>query len=441
MNVRAFFMRAVEIIQKKRDGGVNTPDEIAYLVQNSLEESVPRYQVAAWLMAIYFQGLNESETAALTSAILDSGTTVKHPSSQKPRIDKHSTGGVGDKTSLVIAPIAAALGVDVPMISGRGLGHTGGTLDKLEAIPGFRTDLSLPRFLEGVESHGLCLIGQTPELAPADRFLYSLRDVTATVESIPLIVSSIISKKVAEGIDGLVLDVKTGSGAFMKELDDSLVLARALVTAARGFGKKVVAVISAMDQPLGLTIGNALEVREAMQTLQGDGPADFRELCLTLAGHMIVLGGRAEGLEQGVDLAGEQISNGAALQRFRDVIEFQAGNPEIVENPDLLPAAQHRQEFLAQSEGYISELRADLLGTAAMVLGAGRNRLDDLIDPAVGIELHHKIGGQVSHQEPLLTVHYRDTDRLEAALPWIRKACCISREPPAMKPLIRTTVS
>lgn len=435
-------MRAVEIIRKKRDGEANTPDEIAFIVQGCLGQSVPRYQVTAWLMAVYFQGLNESEIAALTSVILKSGTTIDPPSSaeRRRRVDKHSTGGVGDKTSLVIAPTVAAAGVDVPMISGRGLGHTGGTLDKLESIPGFRTDLSLPRFLEGIERHGLSLIGQTPELAPADRLLYALRDVTATVESIPLIVSSIISKKVAEGIDGLVLDVKTGYGAFMKELDDSLVLARALVSAARGFEKKVVAVVSCMDQPLGSMIGNALEVREAVETLQGGGPADLRELCLTLSGHMLVLGGRATELDQGIELAAERISNGAALQRFSEAIEFQQGTPGIVDDPDLLPQALHRYHFRAPKNGYVAELRADFLGTAAMMLGAGRSRLEDEIDPAVGIELHGKTGDCISAKDLLLTVHYNEPGRLKAALPLIRSACKIAPEKPVSLPLIRDTI-
>lgn len=434
-------MRAVEIIQKKRDGQANAPDEIVHLVQGCLSGTVPRYQISAWLMAVYFQGMGESETAALITAILESGTTVKFSPSENPRVDKHSTGGVGDKTSLVIAPIAAAAGIEVPMISGRGLGHTGGTLDKLESIPGFRTDLSLSAFNEGVERHGLCFIGQTPELTPADRLLYSLRDVTATVESVPLIVSSIISKKVAEGIDGLVLDVKTGCGAFIKEFDDSLTLARALVSAAQSFKKKVVAIVSAMDQPLGLAVGNALEVREAVETLRGGGPEDFRQLCLVLTGHMLVLGGRADVLDEGIALAGEQIDNGAALQRFRDVIEFQGGNPRVVYEPDLLPHAPHRHQFPAPHSGYIGELRADLLGTAAMVLGAGRDRLEDTVDPGVGIELHHKIGDQVSGQAPLLTLHYCNSDRLEAALPLIRRACKIVPDKPVAKPLIMTTVS
>lgn len=435
-------MRAVEIIQKKRDGEPNTWEEIFFLVQGCLDKTVPRYQAAAWLMAVYFQGLNDSETAALTSAILESGTVVELPplEERRRRIDKHSTGGVGDKTSLVIAPTVAAAGVDVPMISGRGLGHTGGTLDKLESIPGFRTDLTLSQFLQGVEQLGTCLIGQTPELAPADRFLYALRDVTATVESIPLIVSSIISKKVAEGIDGLVLDVKTGSGAFMQELEDSRWLAQALVAAGRSFGKDVVAVISNMDQPLGLTIGNALEVREAVETLKGDGPADLRELCLVLAGHMLVLGGRAADLDEGIKQAASQISSGAALERFRRVVEFQGGDPKFIDKIDHLPGAVHLYHFQVPETGYIQELRADLLGTAAMLLGAGRDQVEDRVDPAVGIELYRKVGDFISSKDRLLTLHYNEPDRLDAALPLVSRACRIAPEKPQLDPLIQDTV-
>lgn len=425
-------MRVVDIIQKKRDGRENTAQEMEFLVQGGLQHSVPEYQLAAWLMAVFFRGLSPQELQSFTRILIDSGQVVDFADISAPKIDKHSTGGVGDKTSLILAPVVAAAGIAVPMMSGRGLGHTGGTLDKLESIPGFRTGLSLREFRETVGRHGLALIGQTAELAPADKMLYALRDVTGTVESVPLIVSSIISKKVAEGIDGLVLDVKTGCGAFMKNLEDSEELAARLVETGKSLGKRVVALITDMSQPLGCQVGNALEVREALATLAGRGPQDLTHLSLELSAHMLLLGGVASNIEEARSTAGKQIQNGGALQKFREIIEAQGGNPEVVENPNLLPSAPRVHEFFLRQSGYIAAVQADLIGKAAMVLGAGREDIESTIRPGVGIELMAKVGDPVDGSKTVARIHYEDSTQLKESLELMSAAYRVSktRTPP-----------
>lgn len=434
-------MYATEIIQKKRDGQENSAEEIQFLIGGGLSREVPPYQLSAWLMAVFFQGLNAAETEALSRTLIQSGRVLDFSDLKGPVVDKHSTGGVGDKTSLVVAPLAAAAGVFVPMISGRGLGHTGGTLDKLESIPGFRTNLSLPEFRQTVSNCGLALIGQTDELAPADRMLYALRDVTATVESIPLIVASIISKKAAEGLDGLVLDVKTGSGAFMKSANEALHLAQALVGLARSLGIRTTALITDMSQPLGLKVGNALEVQECVETLKGGGPTDLRELCLELAAHMIALARREEDFEVARAAALQHLESGRAAEKFQELIAAQGGDPRIVDRPQLLETAKKVFEFKAVQDGYVSALRADFLGIAAMRLGAGRERVDSEINPAVGLELVKKVGDRVLQGEVLLKFHYDDEDKLQGALTMAGRACQIADTRPRPPALIQKVLN
>ncbi len=409
-------MTAAEIIRRKRDGKANSDDEIRFLVQGATSGQIPRYQLSAWLMAVFLRGMSETETMALTQAFVDSGVVVDFDSLSSPKIDKHSTGGVGDKTSFLVAPIAAAAGVAVPMISGRGLGHTGGTLDKLESIPGLRTNLSLEEFRSVVRRCGLSLIGATDELAPADRLFYSLRDVTSTVESIPLIVASILSKKVAEGIDGLVLDVKTGCGAFMEKFEDSCHLGERLVDAGGRLGKNVVALVTDMSQPLGLKIGNALEVEESIDCLKGLGPADLTEVSLELAARMIHLGGLTSSLAESQAAARHHLESGSALKKLAEMIEAQNGDPRVVEDTSLLARSDRSVDYLADQEGSLAAVRAGVLGRVAMALGAGRKRAEDSVNLGVGLVLRHKVGARVSKGEPLATLHYEDEDSLNEAL-------------------------
>ncbi|HSR70355.1 MAG TPA: thymidine phosphorylase [Acidobacteriota bacterium] len=433
-------MNVVEIIRKKRDREANLPEEIKGLVAGVVEGKIPDYQISAWLMAAYLNGLNAEETRSLTRALIDSGRTVDLSHISGLKVDKHSTGGVGDKTSPVIAPIVAAAGGRVPMISGRGLGHTGGTLDKLESIPGFRVDLSLQRFIRLVEEEGFALIGQTDEFTPGDRILYGLRDVTATVESIPLIVSSIISKKVAEGIDALVLDVKTGDGAFMKTLDRSEELARALTEAGRGLGKRVVALITDMSQPLGRTVGNALEIRECIEVLSGQGPQDLRRLCIELSAYMLWLSELAEDLDSARRLAGEQISSGRALRSLQRLIEKQHGDPRVVDDTSRLPGPRSEFQYTGPQSGFLQQARAASVGRAAMLLGAGRQTKDSKINPAVGIEMLKKVGDPVAEGEALALLHYDEEDRLQAALRELESAFRISPESVEAPPLIHKVI-
>ncbi len=390
---------------------------------------VADYQWSALLMAIVWRGMSDSETAVLTEAMMRSGTVVDLSRLAGPKIDKHSTGGVGDKTSLILAPIAAACGVLVPMVSGRGLGHTGGTLDKLESIPGFRVDLDLEAYQRVLSDCGLVLIGQTAEIAPADKTLYALRDATATVESIPLISASILSKKLAEGIDGLVLDVKTGNGAFMERLEEARTLARTLCAIGRQLGKTVVALITRMDQPLGRAVGNAVEVIECVQCLRGEGPADLVGLSIELAAEMLLMGGKARTIEEARDLCRRAILNGSALERFRRVVAAQGGDPTALDDLSRLPAPRYRHEILAPRSGVVHALAARPIGLATMRLGAGRARVDSRIDPAVGVWLHKKVGDSVKQGEPLCEVlaNARD-DQYTQALEDIAAAYTIGDE-------------
>jgi pyrimidine-nucleoside phosphorylase len=407
--------RAIDVIRKKRDGGELSANEIESLVNAYTRGDIPDYQVSAWLMAVVLRGMTRPETAALTDAMLHSGEVLDLSSLAAKKVDKHSTGGVGDKTSLVLAPLAAAAGVTVPMISGRGLGHTGGTLDKLEAIPGFNVNLPVAQFRRVLETCGCAMIGQTAEIAPADRKLYALRDVTGTVESPYLICASIMSKKLAEGIDGLVLDVKTGSGAFMKREEDAVFLAQLMVETGERMGKQMVALITDMDQPLGNMIGNALEVVEVIDILHGKGPEDLRQLCIEVAAWMLHLGGVAKTVTEGKTLSEKLIDSGQALERFKQMVELEGGDPRTIDDPKKLPQAQHTTILTSAKSGYIASLQCEQIGTACVILGGGREKKEDSVDPSVGIVLHKKVGDAVSAGEPLATIHYNSESRAENA--------------------------
>jgi pyrimidine-nucleoside phosphorylase len=408
-------MRIVDLIRKKRDGHELAASEIEFIVKGYTAGDFPDYQMSAWLMAVLLRGMTRVEIAELTTAMLNSGEVLEWGSLPGAKVDKHSTGGVGDKTSLIIAPIVAAAGVVVPMISGRGLGHTGGTLDKLESIPGFNVNLSAAEMRKVLAACGCCLIGQTSSIVPADKKMYALRDVTGTVESPALICASIMSKKLAEGIDALVLDVKTGSGAFMKSEADAIHLAELMVETGERMGKKVVALITDMDQPLGRYIGNALEVVESVEVLNGGGPADLVELCVELAGWMLYLGERANSLEKGREDASALIASGAALEKFREIVRLQGGNDQSLNDLTLLPQAKHQVDVLSPSAGIIERIDCEKIGVASLVLGGGRETKEDNIDPAVGIVLLKKTGDQVAANEPLCTLHYNGPARLDEA--------------------------
>jgi len=429
-------MRAVEIIAKKRDGGALTRDEIRFFVDGVTRGALPDYQASALLMAIFVRGMNADEAACLTDAMVHSGIRVDLSDVPGVKVDKHSTGGVGDKTSLVLTPLVAACGVPVPMMSGRGLGHTGGTLDKLESIPGFRVNLSLAEMKATLAAAGCAMMGQTSQIAPADKKLYALRDVTATIESIPLITASIMSKKIAEGIDALVLDVKTGSGAFMKTEADSRRLAESLVSVGNASGVRTEAVLTTMEAPLGAAVGNALEVMEAIQVLQGSGPADLIEVTLELAARMLVLGGAAASHEEGRACARASIASGAPLDRFRRMVEIQGGDARVVDDHTRLPRAPERHLVKAGRGGYVARLDAELVGRACVALGAGRDRVDDAVDPAVGILIKAKPGDSVRSGDAVLELHYRDPRRLETALPLAAGAIVLADGPPAAVPLL-----
>jgi len=429
-------MDVPEIIRKKRDGLALAREEILGFVERYTRGEIPDYQCAALLMAIYFRSLDARETADLTEAMLRSGRTLDLSAYHLPKVDKHSTGGVGDKTSLVIGPAAAACGLLVPMVSGRGLGHTGGTLDKLESIPGFKTRLTFQEFHRVLEMCGLALMGQTEEFAPADRKLYALRDVTATVESIPLIAASIMSKKLAEGIEGLVLDVKTGAGAFKPRLEDARELSSRMLEIGAAHGKRVQALISDMSQPLGNAVGNALEVMEAVETLKGRGPRDLTELCRELTAHMLLLGDAVNSLQEGRAKYDSVIASGQALEKFAAVVAEQGGNPRALEDYSLLPSAEHQDTITAPERGYIAGLEARAMGTASMALGAGRDRVDASIDPAVGLIFEKKVGDPVRAGERICVVHSNDRGRVARALEMIRAAVSLSPDPVAPAPLI-----
>ncbi len=433
-------MRAADIIRRKRDGGELTPAEVGAFVAGTKPGGWPEYQLSALLMAIYFRGMTAAETATLTAAMTDSGVRVDLADVPGTKVDKHSTGGVGDKTSLILGPLAAACGVVVPMMSGRGLGHTGGTLDKLESIPGFRVDLSLDEFRAALREVGIGMIGQTADVAPADKVLYALRDVTATVESVPLITASILSKKLAEGISGLVLDVKCGRGAFMKTLLEARELAESLVTVGTANGLRVEAVITAMDAPLGRAVGNALEVAECVAILSGDGKRaadDLSELSVLLAARMVRLAGVESTLEAATVRVRQALTDGSARAVFRRMVAQQGGDPRVADDPwGVLPAAPHRVSVPARRAGYVTAIDAELVGTAAMRLGAGRARAKDAVDPAVGVWVEAPVGTRVATGEGLFTVHYRDAATPAAALPLLEAAVTIGDAAPTKTPLV-----
>lgn len=432
--------RAIDVIRKKRDGIELSRSEIENLVNAYTQGTIPDYQVSAWLMAVVLKGMTRPETAALTDAMLRSGDVLDLSSLAARKVDKHSTGGVGDKTSLVLAPLAAAAGIVVPMISGRGLGHTGGTLDKLEAIPGFDVNLPVAEFRRVLQLCGCAMIGQTAEIAPADRKLYALRDVTGTVESPYLICASIMSKKLAEGIDALVLDVKTGSGAFMKNEKDAVFLAELMVETGERMGKKVVALITDMDQPLGHMIGNALEVVEVIDVLRGGGPEDLRELCLELAGWMLHLGGVADTVAEGKQQSAALISSGKALERFRQMVELQGGDARVIDDSNRLPQARQTMQVASLKTGYLASMQCEHIGTACVILGGGRERKEDSVDPAVGIVLHKKVGDRVTAGESLAAIHYNDEAKATRARQFIEASCVVTDATPPMKPLIHRII-
>jgi pyrimidine-nucleoside phosphorylase/thymidine phosphorylase len=432
--------RAIDIIRKKRDGLELSPAEIQYLVRGYSQNEIPDYQMSAWLMASVLRGLSRAETAVLTDAMLHSGEVLDLSNLPAKKVDKHSTGGVGDKTSLILAPVAAVGGLAVPMISGRGLGHTGGTLDKLESIPGFNVNLSVARFREVLGACGCAMIGQTAEIAPADRMLYALRDVTGTVESPALICASIMSKKLAEGIDALVLDVKTGSGAFMKEVDDAAHLAELMVETGERMGKKMVALITDMGQPLGRAVGNAVEVEECIQILRGEGPQDLRELCLELSAWMFYLGGICASIPHGREKAEQIVGSGQALQKFREMSAMQGGDVGVIDDPKRLPQAQFRADVLSPASGYVRSILCERVGTASVVLGGGRERKEDSVDPAVGIILHKKVGDKVVAREPVCTIHYNSEARLPTARKLLEDSYQIGDVPPTKRPMIQRVI-
>lgn len=433
--------RAIDVIRKKRDGVELSEAEIGGLVNAYTNGEIPDYQVSAWLMAVVLKGMTRPETAALTDAMLHSGDVLDLSSLAARKVDKHSTGGVGDKTSLVLAPLAAAAGVAVPMISGRGLGHTGGTLDKLEAIPGFKVNLPVAEFRRVLEVCGCAMIGQTAEIAPADRKLYALRDVTGTVESPYLICASIMSKKLAEGIDALVLDVKTGSGAFMKSDKDAAFLAELMVETGERMGKQVIALITDMDQPLGNMIGNALEVVEVVEVLRGAGPEDLRELCLELAGWMLHLGGACKTVAEGKQQSARLISSGKALEKFRQMVELQGGDARVIDDAKRLPQAQHTMRVTSGEAGYVGSVQCEQVGTACVILGGGRERKEDSVDPAVGIVLHKKVGDSVAAGEPIATIYYNAEAKAARAQQLIAASYVVTAAAPSTKrPLIHKII-
>jgi len=430
-------MRAYEVIHAKREGRAVPAEAIAELVDGFTRGEIPEYQMAAFCMAVFFRGMDAAEVAALTGAMLRSGDVLDLSDVPGAKVDKHSTGGVGDKVSLALAPLAAACGVRVPMISGRGLGHTGGTLDKLEAIPGFRVDLPVERFRALVREVGACLIGQTARLAPADRKLYALRDVTATVESIPLIAASIMSKKLAEGIDALVLDVKVGSGAFMKGLGEARELARTLAGIGRGMGKRVSALLTAMDQPLGRAVGNALEVAETVELLRGGGPADLREVTVALTAEMLVAGGVAVDLPAARAAVEAAIADGRGLAKLEEIVRAQGGDPAAIRDPARLPRAAGTYEVPSPAAGRVEAIDGEAIGLAAVALGAGRARVEDAVDPAVGLVVGKKLGDPVERGEPLCLVHHGPrSEPREAISARVARAYRIGPSIPAPRPLV-----
>jgi pyrimidine-nucleoside phosphorylase len=433
-------MNIVELIKKKRDGKVFNTDEIKFFINQFTGGKIPDYQFSALLMAIYLKGMNTVETSALTNSMLNSGKIIDLTPLKGSKVDKHSTGGVGDKTSLIIAPIVASVGIYVPMISGRGLGHTGGTLDKLESIPGFRTDLSLSESIKVLKKCGALLIGQTKEIAPADKMIYALRDVTGTVESIPLITASIMSKKLAEGIDGLVLDIKTGNGAFMKTQKDSIELANSLIDTAKSFDKKVIAFITDMNQPLGNYIGNWLEVYESIQVLKGIVKNDLYTLSIKLAGAMIYLGKKAKSLQDGEHLAKKKIGNGEAFKKFLSIVELQGGDVNYIINPERYPRSKYSKQVRSYKSGYIKEMNTYQIGMASLELGAGRRKKDDIIAPKAGIIFYKKIGDKIKNEEIVCEIHSDSQPKIKLAEKMIIDSIKISPKKQPVPKLIKKVI-
>jgi pyrimidine-nucleoside phosphorylase len=430
-------MNTIELIRKKRNGESLSKEEIIFLVSSYTNNKIPDYQFSAFLMAVYLKGMNATETAALTEAMLYSGKVIDLSSIKGIKIDKHSTGGVGDKTSLIIAPIAAAAGVNVPMISGRGLGHTGGTLDKLEAIPGYSTNLSLRDYKKVLKKCGLVLIGQTKEIAPADKLIYALRDVTATVESIPLITGSIMSKKLAEGIDGLVLDVKTGSGAFMQKFSDAKELAQSLINTAKAFDKKVLAFITDMNQPLGNYIGNWFEVLESIRILRGECVPDLCEVSFMLSGAMIYLGGKAKSIDEGIELSKELIANGKAFEKFVELVKLQGGDVSYLYEPEKYPKSKYTLKVKSTTAGFVSAIDTYQIGVAALELGAGRLKKEDVIDPKAGIIFHKKLGDKLVKGEIVVELFTDKKNVLDDAKKRIMGALTVAKTKPKKQKLIK----
>lgn len=428
-------MRMYDIIRKKRDGGELTTQEIKFFIDGYVKGEIPDYQASALLMAIFFKGMNFQETADLTFAVRDSGQRLDFSAIKGIRVDKHSTGGVGDKTSLVVAPLVASLGVKVAKMSGRGLGHTGGTIDKLEAIPGFRTDLSEEEFLNNVNKIGVCIVGQNKDLAPADKKLYALRDVTATVDSLPLVVSSIMGKKLAADDDCIVLDVKTGSGAFAKSLEDSRTLAKVMVDIGKQAGKKMLALITDMDRPLGNAIGNTLEVKEAIDTLNGHGPEDFTEICVILATNMLYLAGKGS-MEECENMVKAAIADKRALDTFKEMVVAQGGDVSFIDNPDKFTTAPHKRSVKAQKSGYIHHVDTEGYGISSLLLGAGRNTKEENIDFAAGIVLKKKTGDYVKEGEELCMMYTSDEKRFEGAVNKFYESTVILSDEPKKRPLV-----
>src|SRR5580658_6675082 len=434
-------MRTVDLILRKRRGEELSVEEIQFLVNGYTTGEIPDYQMSAFLMATFFSGMTDRELSALTECMMNSGEVLTLSELPGVKVDKHSTGGVGDKTSLICAPIAAAAGVVVPMVSGRGLGHTGGTLDKLESIPGFRTDLTLEQFRDQLQELGLCFIGQSEEIAPADKALYALRDVTGTVESVPLIASSIMSKKMAEGADALVLDVKVGNGAFMKKQVDARRLAQAMVGIGRRMDKKVQALITDMNQPLGYAVGNALEVMEVSQTLQKAGPADLTRLSLELAARMIFVAKIAPSLEEARRLAEKKLVDGSGYRKLKQAVDAQGGNAQALDKFELLPNATGMREVVSPRGGYVSVINARDIGLASNMIGAGRDRKEDAVDPAVGVILEVKVGEKVEAGSVLCRLYHTKEDRVEEAAEMVEDAFRISAQRPDDRELILEVVS
>ncbi|MBO5241279.1 MAG: pyrimidine-nucleoside phosphorylase [Lachnospiraceae bacterium] len=433
-------MRMYDLIMKKRNGGALSQEEIRYMVNSYTAGEIPDYQMSAMMMAIYFNGMTEEETLSLTMAMAESGDTLDLSGIAGVKVDKHSTGGVGDKTSLALTPMVAACGVKVAKMSGRGLGHTGGTIDKLESFPGFSTEIEIDAFERNVNEIGISIMGQTKDLAPADKKLYALRDVTATVDQISLIASSIMSKKLASGADAIVLDVKTGSGAFMKTLTDSVALAEEMTRIGNGAGRKTIAVISDMDQPLGFAVGNILEVQEAIATLRGEGPQDFTQLCLCLGSYMLVAAGKAEDEKQAEKMLKEVIENGKALEKLAEFVKAQGGDPSYVYQPQKFETARVQREIPAPQAGYIQKIVCDEIGICSLILGGGRETKESTIDLSVGLILHKKVGDKVEKGESLATIYANDEGKCEQATERFLAAYTITNVKKETEPLIKKVI-